>query len=448
MKKKLAVIFVIALIVSLAACGNSGNAGGGSSGGSADGKTVLTVWYWGEQEIPGYMSYMNEIVKRFEAAHSDVKVEAVMQDSDTLISAFRTAESAGAGPDVQYLWGGAVALEDVWLGYITPLSDYITPEQMKDIDQSALAETNWDGKQWALPAYQVAMSVTYNKEMMADAGLDPENPYRTWDEFIDACEALKQAGYTPFGAGLKDGWFCGWWAFLVGSGNLNSMGDLVSAVIGEANYADMKYSEWVYLYEEMLQKGYFNDDIQSLDFYQGEQLVENRQAAMTFFTHAYSNTLEAQMGSDVIGFAPIPVYGNGALKDSFTAQTQVYLIPKSAKNKELAAEFILFLQEEDNMKLLYDETYAFMPNANFNPEWAKTGIDQIVMEWKSKFPVVSYQAFYPPMFEVEGLIPLVQSLTAGTETADSVAQKLDDTLAKWREQAPDQLENFKKWGVE
>jgi ABC-type glycerol-3-phosphate transport system substrate-binding protein len=226
------------------------------------------------------------------------------------------------------------------------------------------------------------------------------------------------------------------------------MGDLVDAVIGDASYADNKYSEWVDRYQEMLDRGYFNDDIQTLDFYQGEQLVENRQAAMSIFAHAYVDTLENSMGSDTIGFAPMPVFGDGALKSSFTAQTQVYTIPKSSKNKELAAKFILFLHEKDNMKLLYDNTYAFMPNTNFDPSWAKMGVDKKVMEWKAQFPEISYQFYYPPMFESEGLIPLVQSLTAGTETPSSVKTKLDAVLVKWREQNPDQLESFKKWGVE
>ena len=441
MKKVLIVIMACILIVSLAACGNTG--GGSSSGGGGD--TTLTVWYWGEQEIPGYADYMTEIVKRYEAANDGIKVDAVLQESDTLYSAFRTAESAGAGPDLQFFWGGALALEDAWLGNLTPVDEFITAEQMKDILPSALEETHWDGKQWGIPAYQTVMSVTYNKKMMADAGLDPENPYSTWDEFMAACEALKQAGYVPWGAGLKDGWFCGWWAFLLGSQNLDSMSDLIDAVIGDANYADMKYSEWVYRYQDMLDKGYFNDDIQSLDFYQGQQLVENSMAAMSFFAHAYADTIEDAMGSDTIGFAPIPIYGNGALKDSFTAQTHVYTMPKSGGNREIAADFMLFLHEPDNMKLLYEKTFAFMPNKNFDESWAMTAIDKTVFKWKESLPEVSYQWFYPPMFEEEGIIPIIQNLTAGLETPESAAVKLNDTLEKWREQTPDQLEAFKKW---
>ncbi|HWQ79882.1 MAG TPA: ABC transporter substrate-binding protein [Anaerovoracaceae bacterium] len=443
MKKFISVILVVLMLFTITACGGSS----GDAGEDGAGDTTLTVWYWGEQEIPGYSSYMEELVSRFEAANPGVKVDAVLQESDTLYSAFRTAESAGEGPDLQYLWGGAQALEDAWLGNLVPVSDYVTKEQMADINPNALAETFWDGKQWGLPAYQVAMSVAYNKEIMKDAGLDPEKPYTTWDEFIAACEAIKQAGYTPFGAGLKDGWFAGWWAFLQGAQNLDSMGDLINAVKGDADYADRKYSEWVYKFEEMIQKGYFNNDIQSLDFYQGQQSIESGTVGMTFHAHAYAGTLEDSMGSDVIGYAPMPVYGNGELKDSYTAQTQVYVMPKSGKNKELAAKFLLFIQEPDNLKLLYDKTNAFFPSKNFDSAWMNKEVDKTVAGWMNTVPSGNYQGFYPPMFESEGIVPVIQSMAAGSMTADEAVQQLDETLVKWREQNPDQLDAFKKWVI-
>ena len=55
--------------------------------------------------------------------------------------------------------------------------------------------------------------------MFAAAGLDPENPPTTWQDFIAACDALKAAGYTPIGSGLKDGYLPGWLAVYFGAQN-------------------------------------------------------------------------------------------------------------------------------------------------------------------------------------------------------------------------------------
>ena len=110
--KKISVVLIAALVVSLLfGCGKSDDAKG-------TGKTTLSVWYWGEQEVPGYKAYMEEMVKRYEKKNPDIKVEAVLQESDNLYTAFRTAEAAGEGPDIQYMWGGTQAMEDVWKGNV------------------------------------------------------------------------------------------------------------------------------------------------------------------------------------------------------------------------------------------------------------------------------------------------------------------------------------------
>lgn len=127
--KKISVVLIAALVVSLLfGCGKSDDAKG-------TGKTTLSVWYWGEQEVPGYKAYMEEMVKRYEKKNPDIKVEAVLQESDNLYTAFRTAEAAGEGPDIQYMWGGTQAMEDVWKGNVAPISDYISEEELSVIPE-------------------------------------------------------------------------------------------------------------------------------------------------------------------------------------------------------------------------------------------------------------------------------------------------------------------------
>jgi hypothetical protein len=108
---------------------------------------------------------------------------------------------------------------------------------------------------------------------------------------------------------------------------------------------------------------------------------------------------------------------------------------------------MLFLHEPDNMKLLYEKTNAFMPNDKFDSSWVNKEVDKTIAEWMNSVPIISYQFFYPPMFESEGIIPIIQNMAAGMVTADEAALQLDETLVKWREQIPEQLEAFKKWDI-
>lgn len=109
MKKMLALVLSLVMVFGLVGCGK--NAGGSDN----DGSTKLTVWYWGEQEIPGYKQYMEEMAQKYSSETDGISVEVVLQESDTLYSALRTAEQAGEGPDLAFLWGGTQALDDVWL---------------------------------------------------------------------------------------------------------------------------------------------------------------------------------------------------------------------------------------------------------------------------------------------------------------------------------------------
>ena len=96
------------MVFGLVGCGK--NAGGSDN----DGSTKLTVWYWGEQEIPGYKQYMEEMAQKYSSETDGISVEVVLQESDTLYSALRTAEQAGEGCSniraaIRGLYGARVA---------------------------------------------------------------------------------------------------------------------------------------------------------------------------------------------------------------------------------------------------------------------------------------------------------------------------------------------------
>ena len=127
----LALVLSLVMVFGLVGCGK--DAGGSDN----DGSTKLTVWYWGEQEIPGYKQYMEEMAQKYSSETDGISVEVVLQESDTLYSALRTAEQAGEGPDLAFLWGGTQALDDAWLGNLAPISDYMTEEELSCMTASA-----------------------------------------------------------------------------------------------------------------------------------------------------------------------------------------------------------------------------------------------------------------------------------------------------------------------
>ncbi len=406
---------------------------------------TLTVWYWGEQEAPGMKNFMEEAVKIYMQENPNITVDAVLQETNSLYPAFRAAAEAKQGPDIQFFFGGVFTLEDAWLGNLAPLSDFWTKEEINNIPAGQRAETFWDGKQWGMPFYQIGTFWAYNKKLFAQAGLDPENPPETWDEWMSACDTLRSAGITPIGTGFKDGWLGGWMVSYLGQQNFDSVDDLMAAVRGEKSLTEPMYAEWWSRWKEMTDHQCFNDDIMSLDLYQGQDLFEQGQSAMTNHVEPYIAVLERKLGADTVAVMRTPVYGSGTLAHSVGIPTQTLAITSFSPHKEEAANFLRFLHRDDIMQLMYQKAGAVSPDLRFQPDWLNTNSDKQIVQWGKEFPLFWYQYYYPPVWESEGAIALGQLLMTGDITPDQAAQRWQDLADKNRRENPQQLEDYKKW---
>jgi len=161
---------------------------------------TLDMWWWGEQELPGLQKFVDDSVKNYSAA----SVKTMLQDTAVVISQFQTAAAAGKAPDIQYLWNGIYHMESVWLGYLRPLNGLINDEVLKNSRATLLS--HYDGNVYRMGWYPLPMIWAYNKDLFEKAGLDPDNPPKTWDDLLSACDKLKAKGIAPLGGGIQDGY--------------------------------------------------------------------------------------------------------------------------------------------------------------------------------------------------------------------------------------------------
>lgn len=93
-------------------------------------------------------------------------------------------------------------------GFCRPLDDLIIkhPEVMARVNpiiDSVL--TSYNGKRYALPFYQVAQALYYRKDHFIEAGLDPNKPPKTWDEFYDYAKRITESHPGRSGFGFSSG---------------------------------------------------------------------------------------------------------------------------------------------------------------------------------------------------------------------------------------------------
>jgi multiple sugar transport system substrate-binding protein len=409
-----------------------------------NGKTkTLTVWWWGEQEAPGAQQWMDETVALFEDRNPGIKIETVLQSTEQLIPAFKAAAFSKTGPDIQYFWGGIYTLEDAWQDSIVPISDYIPAEELAHYINND--EREYDGKIWGASWYLSDNAIPYRKDVFAAAGLDPENPPKTWDEFLAACEKIKNAGYIPLAVGVKDGWLGGWIWQLLGKQNLDSHQDLLSAAIGKADAKDPKYTEWLYKLAELRDKGYLNDDALSLDYQQGQELFAQGKAAMVFGNDTFFPSWIESIGEDKIGVMGVPVYGSGKMADTITVTAQGFGITSWSEHKEEAAQFIMFMHSPERLEAWYDATGVFPADDRFDASKIKLPQMRQMFEWVKEKPSVNLENFAPSLLEEQAIFPGVQLLLSGEGTPEQAADMIASTLEQWRKEYGDAVQNYTKW---
>lgn len=169
----------------------------GLPGVSAQPRRTITLWYPAGEITQTTLPLRDPALFAPFEATANVKVEMVAVDYDTMQQKIFAAAAARNVPDILFIdtsWMPGFLKEDLleqvdpakarrWLAAVTPeiveLSDY------------------GKGTMWGYPQMGIDVyGLTWNKQHFKDAGLDPERPPRTWDEFRDYCRKLVKRDAT------------------------------------------------------------------------------------------------------------------------------------------------------------------------------------------------------------------------------------------------------------
>ena len=100
---------------------------------------------------------------------------------------------AGGGDRVDLIFGEidwTPTLEDS--GLTVPITDVLSEEFLADFYPNQLDACAIGGEAYALPVYSSPYVLYYNTQLFEQAGLDPANPPKTYDEMLAAAEKLSQ----------------------------------------------------------------------------------------------------------------------------------------------------------------------------------------------------------------------------------------------------------------
>jgi multiple sugar transport system substrate-binding protein len=407
--------------------------------------TELNFWWYGEEDIPGFSKYIDALCDAYTDKHPNITITRSHHSAAELFPDFVAATEVQSGPDIATVWGGLMELEQVWLGSIAPISDYVSEEEMSH--WTGRGFSTYDGKVWSVDMLGNMFTMIYYKDHFRDAGLDPEKPPVTWDEFMNTCEKLKMAGHAPFCLGFK-GWGPDAWSFLFVYQTMTSKA-LKEIVTGQRSWTDPD-AMWSFKKAvEMNDAGYFIKAAASLELGESWQEWRSGKATITYLPSMSAIAWIDELGKDKVGIMNIPTLTNEPINWS-VLMPYSYFITSWSPHKELAADFLKFWHTQEGMNLLLDTM-----NGSVIPPDDRLDMSRIKDPLKRQLAEAMDEGFkqgtwmtsslLPFAVMDEGFLPAVQLVVAGDITPMEAAEMTEDATSRWREMNPEALEKFIIW---
>ena len=292
------------------------------------GKTKLT--FWTISLSPSYDDYIHGLMKEYEAENPHVELNWVDLPQSASRQKLMAGIAAGEPPDLVNT-STEFALILAQYGAITELSDRLTDDQIERYFPNLWTSTEYDGRVFAFPWYVTTKVVMYNKALLTQAGLDPEQPPETLE---DLDRMARQVSHKTDAVGLMpDVRIWNDWAMegapTVDREELRPLFTDAESVAVLERYHQL-YQDKV-MPPETLTEGYRG----ALDRYKAGSLAF-LEAGPQFLLRIKA---DAPSVYEVTGVAPMPKTRTNTLP----AATMSFVVPRSAKHKEEAIKLGLFL---------------------------------------------------------------------------------------------------------
>jgi raffinose/stachyose/melibiose transport system substrate-binding protein len=224
--------------------------------------------------------------------------------------------------------------------------------------KSSLPDNAYQGKVYAAPVDVSGWGIFYNKKVFTDLGLTVP---KTYQEFLDSSEKIKNAGIIPVTAGFKDGWpISGTWismASFVYGANANVAKDLFD---GKTKMNGPEFQALFTGFEKMVKSGYLSKSVMTTTYDTALQQIGTGKAAM-MFNGPWVNSQVADKYQLDLGFFPLPdEKGNNFIT---TATNASLSLNAEYKDKQRGIDLIDALIDSSTLPgLLQNSAFTGLPN--------------------------------------------------------------------------------------
>lgn len=348
---------------------------------SAEGKTI-TYWSMWESTEPQGQALQEAIDAYQEATGNTVDVQ--FKGRTGIREGLQPALDAGTKID---LFDEDIdRVNGQWGKYLLDLEDLVAESGYEETAMPALMDAcrvAGGGTLKTIPYQPNVFNFFYNKAIFEEAGV--EAVPTTWEEFLDACAKIKEAGYTPITC--DDAYIVCMFGYHLGR-LIGEEG--VEKVVKEGLWAEEPaVLATAQAYEELASNGYFSENVEGNVWPAGQNTELALGTAAMYLNGSWlPNEVKDMAGEDFqwgcFSYPAVPDGTVGIEAANFGAQ--VFAINKDSENAAEAFELIkYFTKGEFDQKL--SEMSLGIPADTTNAEWPaqlaeiKPVMDSLTTRW-------------------------------------------------------------------
>ncbi len=168
--------------------------------GPAFSRATTTLEFWTISLKPDLTAHIEDVVRRYERAHPAVRIKWVDIDYQVLDQKLLSAIAGGVGPDVVNL-NTELTVRMAQARALVDMDAAVPAEIRARYFPNIWASLRVDGRAYGIPWYVEPDVLAYNRALFQRAGLDPNRPPVTMNDYIRDAVTIKQKtgvyGFMP-----------------------------------------------------------------------------------------------------------------------------------------------------------------------------------------------------------------------------------------------------------
>lgn len=357
--KILSIVIALVMIAGLAACGSTSTdkgqpAGGAETAGTQkeeakkeEGKTTTIKFWtlWTETVQDANAKAFWRVLGNYKNDLPDIVIEHDATENEAYKTKIKTAIAANEGPDVFFTWGAGFLKPFVEAGKVLPLDDYLKDGTADRINPGTTTYFTFDGKTYALPAYQWVAVLYCNKELFEKNNVKIPD---TYEELLDAVKAFRAKGISPIAVGEKDRWPGMFWqnalALRIGGAQLCQ-----DALAKKASFDQPAFVESAAKLKELVEAKAFIDGNMGLTNPEADATFMEGQVPMYYTGNWYAGNImdESSKVKDKVICKKFPAVsgGNGTMDEFLGGSIDGLCVYADSKEKDTAVRVVKYFAE-------------------------------------------------------------------------------------------------------